>query len=342
MPDVLALLDYDFMRRALVAAALVGLIAPLVGTFVVQRGLSLVGDGMGHVALTGVAVGLLTGTSPVWTALVAAVAAAILLEVIRAVGRTGADLALAMLFYGGIAGGVVLVSLTPQGGAANLVAYLFGSVTTTTTADLVAFAVLGVVIVITLLVLGRLMYAVTEDEEFARAVGLPVRLVNTLLLVLVSATVVLSMRVVGLLLISALMVLPVASARLVAGSFARTLVLAGALGLVVAVAGTGASFFTGTPSGATIVLTLIATFIAMALGAWAAGQVKGRLRRREHVAHRHDGSEPHVATVHGDHVHGGPDCVHPVVEHGDHVDYVHDGHRHAARLTRAGVDYDEH
>ncbi|MGF1648671.1 MAG: metal ABC transporter permease [Kineosporiaceae bacterium] len=331
---MLEILDYDFMRRALVAAALVGAVAPLVGTFVVQRGLSLVGDGMGHVALAGVAVGLLTSTSPVWTALVAAVAAAVLLEAIRAVGRTGADLALALLFYGGIAGGVVLVSLTPRGGAANLVAYLFGSVTTTTSADLVAFAVLGGVTLLVLALLGRAMYAVTDDEEFARAMGLRVSLVNTVLLVLVAATVVLSMRVVGLLLISALMVLPVASARLMTGSFARTLAVACALGLVVAVGATAASFSTGTPSGATIVLALIAAFGVTALATSLARQVRAWARRRRHAA----GGPP----GHDSHLHGGPDCTHPVVEHGDHVDYVHDGHRHAPRLTPAGVDYDEH
>jgi zinc transport system permease protein len=331
---MLEILDYEFMRRALVAAALVGAIAPLVGTFVVQRGLSLVGDGMGHVALTGVAVGLLTATSPVWTALAAAVAAAVLLETIRAVGRTGADLALALLFYGGIAGGVVLVSLTPQGGAANLVAYLFGSVTTTTSADLVAFALLGGITLLVLAVLGRALYAVTDDEEFARAIGLRVRLVNTVLLVLVAATVVLSMRVVGLLLISALMVLPVASARLVAGSFGRTLVVACGLGLVVAVAGTAASFSTGTPSGATIVLALIAAFGVTAVATALVRRVRAWSRRRRHGGADHPG--------HDSHLHGGPDCTHPVVEHGDHVDYVHDGHRHAPRLTPAGVDYDEH
>jgi zinc transport system permease protein len=332
---VLELLDYDFMRRALLAAALVGLVAPLVGTFVVQRGLSLVGDGLGHVALAGVAVGLLTGSSPVWTALLAAVAAAVILELIRTTGRTGGDLVLALLLYGGIAGGVVLVGLTPRGGAANLVAYLFGSVTTTTAADLWAFAALGVVIAAGLAVLGRVLYAVTEDEEFAQAIGLPVRLVNTLLLVLVAATVVLSMRVVGLLLISALMVLPVASARLVARSFTHTLILASVVGLVVALAGTGVSFYVGTPSGATIVLALIAVFLLVGLVTWVAGRVRARLRRRVHA----DRDDP---AGHGDHEHGGPDCGHPVVAHGHHVDYLHDGHRHAPRLTPSGVDYDEH
>lgn len=326
---MLEVLDYEFMRRALVAAVLVGAIAPLVGVFVVQRRLSLIGDGMGHVALTGVAVGLLTGTAPVWTALVAAVAAAVLLEAIRAIGRTGGDLALALLFYSGIAGGVVLVSLTPSGGAANLVAYLFGSVTTTTWSDLAVFGGLAVVVVVVLAVWGRVLYAVSEDEEFARAIGLPVRLVNTLLLVLVATTVVLSMRVVGLLMISALMVVPVATARLFATSFARTLVLASLIGAVVAVAGTTGSYYTSTPSGGSIVLLAVAAFLAAAAATGAARQVAAWRRGHEHP-------DTHI------HRHGGPDCGHPVVPHAGHVDYLHDGHRHSPRLTPSGVDYDEH
>ncbi len=326
---MLELLDYGFMRRALVAAVLVGTIAPLVGVFVVQRRMSLIGDGMGHVALTGVAVGLLTGAAPVWTALVAAVAAAVLLEAVRATGRTGGDLALALLFYSGIAGGVVLVSLTPNGGAANLVAYLFGSVTTTTWADLAVFAGLAVIVLLILAVWGRVLYAVSEDEEFAMAIGLPVRLVNTLLLVLVATTVVLSMRVVGLLLISALMVVPVATARLFARSFVRTLLLASVIGAVVAVLGTAGSYYTATPSGGSIVLLAVATFLLAAAAVLVARRAAAWRRRRAHPdAHAH--------------VHGGPNCEHPAVAHADHVDYLHDGHRHSPRLTPTGVDYDEH
>src|SRR6185503_17179579 len=125
------LLTYDFMQRALLAALLVGIAAPMVGVFLVQRRLSLIGDGMGHVALAGVAVGVLTGAAPVLTALVAAVAAAVLIEVVRARGRTSGDVALAVLFYGGIAAGVVIISRSTSGTPSNLTSYLFGAITTT-------------------------------------------------------------------------------------------------------------------------------------------------------------------------------------------------------------------
>src|SRR5687768_18598828 len=175
------ILDYGFMQRALLAATLIGLTAPSVGVYIVQRRLALIGDGMGHIALAGVAVGVLTTGRPVLTALVAAVAGAVLIELVRARGRTSGDVALAVLFYGGIAGGVVLLSLAPRGQATNLEAYLFGAITTTTTADVAVFGVITVVVLGLVWLLGSRLYAVSDDEEYARAVGLPVLALNVVL-----------------------------------------------------------------------------------------------------------------------------------------------------------------
>lgn len=316
-------LDYAFMQRALVAALLVGVAAPCVGVYLVQRRLALIGDGMGHVALTGVAVGLLTGRAPVLTALAAAVAGAVVLEVLRARGRTSGELALAMLFYGGIAGGVVLVDQAPGGTAANLNAYLFGSVTTVAREDLWVFTALAAVVLVVAIGLAPLLFAVSNDEEYARASGLPVRTMNLLLAVLTAATVVVAMRIVGLLLISALMIVPIAVSQLVARSFRTTMLLGAAIGLVVSVAGTVTSYYTGTPSGGTIVLMAVALFLVVA-------SVTGV--RRLLVVRRH-----RVADEWHPHEHG-PDCGHDAVVHDDHVDYVHEGHRHAAH----GGHYDEH
>ncbi|MBC7638839.1 MAG: metal ABC transporter permease [Rhodoferax sp.] len=320
---VIELLQYDFMRRALVAGLLVGLAAPVVGIFLVQRRLALIGDGMGHVALAGVAAGVLTGAAPVWTALVAAVGGAIAIELIRARGRTSGDIALAVLFYGGIAGGVVLISLSPTGTPANLNAYLFGAITTTSRADLVTFAVLAGVVLVTSLLLARRLFAVSNDPEYARAVGLPVLSLNLLLAVLTAVTVVVSMRVVGLLLISALMILPNAIAQLLCHSFRASLLAAVATGVVVSVAGISTSFYANTPSGGTIVLFAIGVFVLAALGA----AVRDMVARRRHAA----------AEVHHAHEHGAG-CGHDAVAHDDHVDYLHEGHRHAQHVGH----YDEH
>jgi len=318
----LDVLTYDFMQRALLASLLVGVAAPSVGVYLVQRRLALIGDGLGHAALTGVAVGLLTATSPVLTALLSAVAGAVAIELVRLRGRTSGDIALAILFYGGIAGAVVLVSKAPGGTPGNLNAYLFGAITTTTASDLVVFAVLTVLVLATTIGLARPLFAVSDDEEYAQASGMPVVRYNVLLAVITAVTVVVSMRVVGLLLISALMIVPVATAQLVQSSFAGTMALAIGLGIVVSFGGVVASFYADTAAGGTIVLLAIALFALVLI----ASSIRGRLRRNVHPE-----AEDHL------HQHG-PECGHPAVSHDDHVDYVHDGHRHAAH----GRHYDEH
>jgi zinc transport system permease protein len=254
------LLRYDFMVRALIAAVLVGATAPTVGVHLVQRRLALIGDGLGHVALAGVAIGVLTESTPVLTALVVAVIGAVSIELIRSRGRTGADIALAVLFYGGIAAGVVLLSRASEGTPANVNQYLFGAITTTTTGDLVTFVVLAIGVLVVTLGLGRYLFAVSNDEEYAVATGLPVVALNVGLAVVTAVTVVVSMRVVGLLLISALMIVPVASAQALARSFRTTLVLAVVIGIVASVAGVVTSYYQDTPSGGTIVLIAIGLF----------------------------------------------------------------------------------
>ncbi len=308
MPDILT---YAFMQRALLAALLVGIAAPGVGVFLVQRRLSLIGDGLGHVALAGVAVGVLTGTAPVGTALVAAVAAALAIEAIRARGRTSGDIALAVMFYGGIAAGVVILSQSDRSGAA-LTSYLFGAITTTSTADLITFAVLAGVVLLGSWLLRPWLFAVANDEEYARAAGLPVTRYNALLGILTAVTVVVSMRVVGLLLISALMILPNAAAQQWRRSFAAATRLAIVIGVLVSVAGVWSSYYLATPSGGSIVLLAVAVFIISAV----ARAVTDRVRRAP------------AAILHGDHEHG-PGCGHEPVEHDGHVDYLHDGEWHA-------------
>lgn len=316
------ILQYDFMQRALLASLLVGLTAPVVGVYLVQRRLALIGDGLGHVALTGVALGLLTGTAPVPVALVCAVAGSVTIELVRVRGRATADVVLAVMFYGGIAGGVVLIGLSPDGTPANLNAYLFGSITTTSPGDLATFAALAVVVLLVTVGLSPQLFAVSNDEEFARASGMNVLGLNVLLAALTAATVVISMRVVGLLLISALMIVPNAVAQQVARSFRGSVTIAVAVGVTVSVVGTGTSYYASTPSGGTIVLLAVGVFLVTALSATA---VRAGHARRHHRAdeHRHE---------------HGPDCGHDAVPHGDHLDYVHDGHRHAAH----GAHYDDH
>ena len=164
----------DFMIRALVAAAATGLAAPAVGTFLVQRRLSLMGDGIGHISVTGVALGLLTGTSPTLTAVAVAIVGAVAIEVIRASGRASGDVALALIFYGGLAGGLVLVSVGGSGTAA-MNSYLFGSLFSISPTDVWVNLALAAVVVGLSLALMPQLFSVSNDEDFARASGLPVR-----------------------------------------------------------------------------------------------------------------------------------------------------------------------
>ncbi|MFF5171671.1 metal ABC transporter permease [Micromonospora sp. NPDC000089] len=273
------LFQYPYMQRALIGALVIGLAAPALGIYLVQRRLALIGDGVGHVALTGVGAGLLLNRSPVLVAVIAATLGAIAIELVRARGRTSGDLALALLFYGGIAGGVTLVGLS-DASSANLNAYLFGSLTTISRQDLATIAVLGAVILVTMLVLRPALFAVCHDEEYARVSGLPVRALNLLLAVATAVTVTIAMRAVGVLLISALMVVPVATAQQVTRGFRSTMAAAMALGLFAAGAGVWVAANANTAPGASVVLLAIASFLAVALGAagWRL------LRRRTHPA----------------------------------------------------------
>lgn len=270
------ILNPAFMQRALLAALLVGITAPAIGIYLVQRRQALMGDGIGHVALTGVGLGFLLNTSPVWVATAVCVVGAVVMELIRSSGKARGDIALAMLFYGGMAGGVMLMHLS-GGSNANLISYLFGSITTVAEEDIVAICVLAAFVILTTVGLRKQLFAICQDEEFARVTGLPVRLLNLLVAVTAALTVTVAMRVVGLLLVSALMVIPVAASQAIARSFATTFALAVTIGVLVTVSGTATSYYVDVPSGATIVLLAIGVFLA--LTTLAAPLARKRARR---------------------------------------------------------------
>ena len=266
------MLGDPLMRRALVAALLVGLAAPVIGTYLVQRRLSLLGDGIGHVALTVVAVGWFVGSVvgsvpadrfAVPGAVVAAVIGSVAIELVRERGQTSGDVALALLFYGGIAGGVLIISQA-GGTSASLMGYLFGSISTVTSGDLAMTVVLIVVVLVVGVGLRTALFAVSHDEEFARAAGLPVRVLNLAIAVIAALTVTVAMRVVGLLLVSALMIVPVAVAQLVTSSFRRTMTTAMAIGAVVCVSGLTITYWNDVSPGATIVVLAIGLYAVTA------------------------------------------------------------------------------
>ncbi|HHT12681.1 MAG TPA: metal ABC transporter permease [Propionibacterium sp.] len=325
------ILSLPFMQRALIAALLSGLIAPAIGTFIVQRKMSLLGDGLGHVAIMGVGFALMTGTAPLPVAVVTCVVGAVVVELLRQHGKASGDLALAILFYGGLASGVLMAGIAGQG-AAGLSAFLFGSLTSVSQNEIYVVIALAVVILGITITLAPRLFAVSVDENYAQVLGIRVKLLNLLVVVLAAVTVTVSMRTVGLLLISALMVIPVATAQQSFVGFTASFFGAMGVGALAAVGGTLGSFYLDTATGATIVVTAIAL-----LGlSWLIG---GKLRRsdrfipfiEDHGQHLHEPAENHDDR-HADQ----PGVL--VIQHGDHLDYVHDGHRHA----RHGDHYDEH
>jgi len=275
--------DREYMQLALGAGLVIGVCAPLIGVFLVQQRLSLMGDGIGHLAFAGVAAGLLLEVWPLWTALLVAVIGALAIEWLRSRGRTTSDLALALWFYGGIAAGIVLASRAGNGGLA-IIPYLFGSILTIDGADVRVIVLLGLGILATLALFGRALFAIVVDEESARVNGIPVGLGNAVLAVLTAVTVVAAMRVVGVLLVAALMVLPVATGRILARSFRGTMTISAAIGAVSVVLGLAAARRWALAPGGTIVLVAAGLF---AITNVVAGR-PARATAPPHLTHDHD------------------------------------------------------
>jgi zinc transport system permease protein len=251
-------------QRALIACLAVGVFAPMIGAFLVQKRLSLVGDGIAHVAFAGVGAGLLLGVWPVWTALVFAIAGAIGVELLRLRRKAAGDLALALFFYVGIALGAVFAS---RAGDLELetLPYLFGDPYAVTWTGVVTIVVLGAAVVISMGLAGRALFAVVTDEDWSRVAGLPVGPLSVALAGLTAGVIVTGMSVVGVLLIAAMTVLPVASAQLLARSFRGTLRLAIGIGALSSLVGLTIARPLELAAGGSIVFVAAAVFAAVAL-----------------------------------------------------------------------------
>ncbi len=327
----MSLLAYAFMQRAILAAFLSGILAPAIGTYIVQRRLSLLGDGLGHVAIAGVGLAIMTNGAPLMWATIICVAGAILIELLRQSGKASGDIGIAIMFYGGLASGVLMAGIAGQG-SSTLQQYLFGSLTTVNANDLKVIILLAVIVLIPAVGLMPQLFAVCADEEFAKTQGLPVRFLNLLIVVMAAITVSLSMRTVGLLLVSALMVVPVATSQNFFGGFQSTFIGSMIIGTIVSVGGTLISGVSNTPSGPTIVVTSILLFLA----SWPISALihRHRASRTAKMADPFKAATERI-TVPFDEVSIDPQNA---VLHGDHVDYVSDGRRLAPHEDH----FDEH
>ncbi len=266
-------LSFAFMRKALIACTVVCAVAPLVGAFLVQRRQSLTGDGIGHVAFAGVGLAFLTGVDPLVGALALTVLAAVALQRMQRSGL-GGDLSLALVFYGGIASGFLFASRAASG-ANSVLGLLFGSPLNLSWGEVGAISVLSaVVLAIVVAVYGPLV-ALSFDEAAARVSGVPTDGLALTLMLVVSGVVVGGMYAIGLLLVSAMMVVPVAAAAQVARSHRQTMVLASLIGALSAAVGLLGAFYADYSPGAAIVLTAIGCYLVAARA--------GRARRRARV-----------------------------------------------------------
>ena len=260
-------LQLPFLQRALVAGVLVGALASYYGVFVVQRRLSFLGIGLSHAAFGGVALGLLLGTNPLWVALPFTVAVALGIDAVTQRGAVSGDTAIGVFFSVAIALGVVFLALKDTY-TADAFAYLFGSILAVRPVDLWVIGGIAVVTLGTVPLWGRWAYA-TFDRDLARADGVPVRRDDAVFSVLLAVTIVAAVKLVGIVLVAAFLVIPAAAARLVAGTFRTMTLVAVAVGVLTAVAGLVGSYALDIPSGATIVLTqAIVFFGALGLQEW--------------------------------------------------------------------------
>ncbi len=252
------MLSYEFMRRSLIMGIMIGIVAPSVGYFLVLRRQSVIGDTLSHVALSGAAFGMLTNSYPIFTAIIFTVIASLGIEGLRKKFKHYAELSLSIILSAGIGLASILISL---GNTQGVLSYLFGSLSLVSSEEILLFTLLSVLIIGTIIFLYNKMFYITFDEESAYLAGLSTNRINIFFSILVALTIAISMRIVGVLLISSLMVLPVAASILIAKSFKSGLVYSLLFGVVSVIIGLTLSYYLNLATGGTIVLSALAILL---------------------------------------------------------------------------------
>ena len=261
----MALLSYEFMRRAFLAAIFIAGIAPMLGVFLVIRRQSLMADTLSHVSLAGVALGFFLNLNPSLTTLLIVVIAAIILEYLRTLYRSYSEISIAILMSGGLALALVLMNLSGGNSATSIQSYLFGSIVTITQEQVWILGFLFLVVFALFFLFKRPMYILTFDEDTAHVDGLPVRVMSMLFNVLTGVAIAMMIPIAGALLISAIMVLPAAISMRLGKSFNAVILISVVIGMIGMMSGLTSSFYLDTPPGATITLVFIDLFLVINL-----------------------------------------------------------------------------
>jgi zinc transport system permease protein len=246
-------LTYAFIQRAFLAGSLVGVLCAMLGLFLVLRKLSLIGDGLSHVSFGAIALGLFFGIYPFYVAIpVTLIASWFILRLTRK-ARIYGDAAIGIVSAVGVAAGVTLASLS-RGFNVDLFSYLFGNILTISPTEVYLSLGLSLVVLLAIILFYNDLFSVTFDEEYARISGIRTERINVVLTSLTAVTVVLAIKVVGIMLVSALLILPAVTALQIARGFRGAMLLAVLFAVVSVLVGTTVSFFLNLPAGATIVL----------------------------------------------------------------------------------------
>lgn len=254
-------LEFPFLRNTLYTGLMIGFIAPLLGTFIVVRRLSFIADGLSHVTLSGVAFGLmmqkkfaLLMISPFYTGIVFAVIGAIFIEYLRGIYKAFQEIAIPIILSVGVGLSIIFISLA-DGFNTNLFAYLFGSVAAVSRTDLYIILMISVIVVAIVVFFYKELFALAFDEEFARASGIRTKTIHILFIVLTALVISASIRIVGVLLVSALMTLPVAASIRISRSFKQAIFFSILFGEAAVLIGLISGYYLEIPPGGTIVMT---------------------------------------------------------------------------------------
>lgn len=262
--DAFSLFQFGFIQRAIVAGVFIAFLAAILGVFLVLRKLSLIGDGLAHVSFGGVALGLVLGLFPTYVALPVAILGSLLILNLTKYTRVYGDAAIGIVSAVGISGGVILASLG-GGFNVNLMSYLFGNILAITQGELMLAIAISVLVILLIAVFAKDLFAITFDATYARTLGVNTKRIDALFFIVTAVVVVLAIQLVGVLLASALLILPAATALQLAKSFKGALTLSATFAIMSVIVGIFVSFLIDIPTGATIVLMSFVAFVISAM-----------------------------------------------------------------------------
>ena len=262
--SMLSFLQYAFMQRAFIVGILLAIIIPCIGVIVVLKRLSMLGDALSHTSLAGVAAGLVFGVQPILSAMITSVAAALGIEAIRKRMPQYSEMSIAIVMSAGVGLAGVLSGFVSN--TANFNSFLFGSIVAVSDFELTLVILVSISVLLTFILLYRELFYITLDERSARLAGVPVRAVNTIFTILTAVTVSIAARTVGALIVSSLMVVPVACAMQFAKSYKQTVLLSILFAVVFTISGLIISYYLTLKPGGTIVLIAVLSLVLILLG----------------------------------------------------------------------------